>query len=110
MASRPPSEQGVEYRALDLLEELGRRVDELAAKPAMVVNAGGNWWDVVPELKDVALMPYVTTMQLPTQGSSGTLLLRAQAMTDRMELTLMLNHAYVLWQRALFYSGGPPRG
>lgn len=109
MASRPPSEQGVEYRTLDLLEELGRRVDELAAKPAMVVNAGGNWWDVVPEL-DGVVMPYVSMMQLPTQGSSGTLLLRAQTMADRMELTLMLNHAYVLWQRALFYSGGPPRG
>lgn len=118
-ASRPPSEQGPEYQTLDALQELARKVDELASKPALVVNAAGNWWDVLPQPQfglqrprfnwDEVFVPGRTDVyQLGAGQPSWYPMLRIATHADRLELSLTLQGgAYLIWQRALFFNEGP---
>jgi hypothetical protein len=114
--SRPPSEQGVEYETLDALQELRDQVAELAGKPLFL--AQGNWWDVLPRFEDVCgrqqlggwkevFAQYASEYVLPCPNPSLMVAVRIQSMTDRLELTLRLNHMLTLWQRALFFDEGP---
>lgn len=111
-AERPPSEQGIEYRTLDAVAELARKVDELAQRPAIVLPAHGNWWDVLPRTDYPAVndwseifspIGYVSPLQLPTRNPSTYVVLRAALMADRLELSLQLNGGWIVWQRALFF-------
>lgn len=109
-AERPPSQQGIEYRTLDAVEELRRKVEELAQRPAL---PHPNWWDVLPMLErpdgrrdSLAGRVQDGTVQqcaIPTRHPSEFLNLRVGVYPDRIELSLQMNGGWVLWQRALFY-------
>jgi len=108
-AERPPSEQGIEYRTLDALEELARKVQELAERPPIMVPAHGNWWDVLPDpgmggrcWTELLMSGFSQPLYLPS-SSPNTVVVRAATYADRLELSLQVNGRWIPWQRALFF-------
>lgn len=110
-ADRPPSQQGVEYQVLDAVADLSRRVDELAQRPAVVLPAHANWWDVLPNLGYPGASPWseilyaggTSWLQLNSTQPSYNVVLRVVTLADRLELSLQLNSGQIIWQRALFF-------
>lgn len=110
-AERPPSEQGVEFQTLDAIAELQQQVAELAQRPLFVPQ--GNWWDVLGYPPVTIGGRFPAWLEIFAQSTNEVYLgctdptwhptLRAQVMSDRLELTLRLNSAYTIWQRALFF-------
>jgi hypothetical protein len=99
---RPPSEQTVEFKLLDALGELRGELSELRAHPPVWVPAG-NWWDELdPNLSGALAQGQWWCGMLPSKPPHNVQL-RANAMPDRLELSLMLDGGYIAWQRALFY-------
>lgn len=122
VTERPPSEQGVEYRTFDALQELARKIDELAQRPSIVLpqhaNWHANWWDVLPRVgpvgKEHSLADVLASGgmyylgQLPCRNPAYNLSVRAALHPDRLELSLQLNGGWIVWQRALFYERRDP--
>lgn len=110
---RPPSEQGVEYLTLDAVKALADQVAELAKRPAY--GPAGNWWDVLPKpepgwnWRDAFAEGQVLQFMLPSRIGSYVAVLRANMLSDRVELSIQINGGWLIWQRALFYNDGGPK-
>lgn len=102
-----PSEDTPEQRLLDAVNALTERLDAVPSRPPFMQSS---WWDQLPQefgelLGKMNYHPPPHHMQI--DGSRNILVARYQFMPDRMEISLVLNGGWVVWQRALFY-GKPP--
>lgn len=108
---RPPSEQGVEYELLDALAE----VKELLAQPTRIQVASPNWWDVLPgnewvrsgDWREIFPVGQHYQFMLPNKRADMPVTMQVGFYDDRLEMTLKIAAAYVIWQRALFFQRPP---